>query len=110
MKNIDRFFAMCLLSAVTGKTEKQILEEVRQESGDWPMGVPELENALIENQKFAKATLKHFAFRRPVSVLKEDIQVIDLHVKGPRSAVREFELDGFRNKIKAVFDLYEEKK
>ena len=110
MKNIDRNFSMCLLSMITGKTEEQILEEVRQESGDWPMGKPELEGALLENQKFAKATLNHFSFRRPASVLKEDILAIDLHVKGPRSSVREFELEGFRHKIKAVFDLFEEKK
>ncbi|HEY5649619.1 MAG TPA: hypothetical protein VIU33_08970 [Nitrospiria bacterium] len=98
-----------MLEKLTGKTEAKIMEEVQQGLGDWPMGMPELESGLLENQKFAKATIEHFGTRRPSVFSREDILAIDLRFRGTRSAVREFEMDGYRQKIQVVFDLLDEK-
>lgn len=108
MKEIDRFFAMKMLERTSGKTRDQILEEAQLGTGDWAMGMPELERVIDADIKFAKEVLKHFSFRRPSHIRKEDIEAIDFQIKGTGSSIREFEFETHREKIKAVFNIFEE--
>lgn len=107
MREIDQVFAMKMLEKTSGKTRDQILEEAQLATGEWPMGIPELESALKANEKFAEVVLKHFTSRRPSLIKKEDITVINFNIKGAGSSIREFEFETQREKITSVFDVFE---
>lgn len=108
MKTIDRAFAMKMLERIFGKSQPEIVDEATRETGDWPMGMSELEASLSSKEHFAKATIAHFHGHRPSVITDQDIQSIRYRSSGRIfTDLTHSEAEHFRMEIQLVLDLYD---
>lgn len=109
MKEVGRAFAMQMLKIEVGKSEEQILDEAKHHTGDWTMGLYELEMDIHALQKQAQVTLEHFRYQRPSVVTLNDIREIHGKVHdGKRPEEGESYLERYRKRLNTIFDIYEE--